>query len=210
MNNHRKPSKTLLRNVVWTHCESGPLDLHPTATEHCSGYLDASMDFEAQSFHPAPKFDEITSSWSPAYARQETRGVSEIGADLIALTLGDVSTAQVYRWLVAKDLTGLVWPNNANTYSRPSCCIVLLLDSTVNQHDYKRIWLKLAREVFGNVTDSAQADFRYRFEYPRTSSNESRLLRHDAEALPTYYGLAPNAISAGPTVATAQQAPATP
>ena len=210
MNKHLKFHESLLRNVVWTHCENGPLDLHPTATTHCTGYLDASIDFEAQSFHPAHGFDEVAPSWCPAYSRQETQGVSEIGADLIALTSEGISADQVYRWLVAQDLTGLVWPTSENTRFRPSCCIVLLLDSTANKHNYKRIWLRLAHEVFGNVTDSAQADFHYRFRYPRTSSNQSQLLRHDALALPTSYGLTLDAISAEPRVATAQRAPAIP
>lgn len=195
MSNHRKHIKALRRNVAWTHCDSGPLDLRPTTTEHRAGYLDASIDFEAQSFHSAPKFGEAVPSWSPGYITQKNGDVIKIGADLIALTSDCVSADKAYRWLVAHDLAGLVWPTIAATPTRPACCVVLLLDSTVNQNKYKQIWMKIACEMVGDQFDPAQADPRHRFDYPRTPTNDSQLLRHDGQAFPVSYEFAVGAIS---------------
>jgi len=197
MSNHRKHNNALIRNVAWTHCDSGPLDLGPTTTTHSSGYLDASIDFEAESYRPAPKSGESPACWSPGYLKHQKGETVGIYADLIALTSQGVSASQVYRWLIGQGLTGLAWPTTTSTRARPSCCTILLLDSTVDQHQYTRIWLKLAAEVFGNTSDPAQADFRHRFEYPCTPNSKSQLLRHDARALPASYGLILDAIRIG-------------
>jgi len=194
MTNHCKHAKALHRNVAWTHCKNGPLDLHPTTTTHRAGYLDASIDFEAESFHPAPKFGEAVPSWSPSYVEQENGDETKTGADLIAFTLDGVSADQAYRWLVAQDLAGLTWPTIADTPTRPTCCVVLLLDSTVTQHDYELIWTKLTRETVGDRFDPEQVDPRHRFDYPRTPTHDSQLLRHDGQALPASYAFSLGAI----------------
>jgi hypothetical protein len=201
MSNQRQLNNALRRNVAWTHCEGGPLDLRPTTTTHSSGYLDASIDFEAESCRLAPKFGETLACWSPGYLKHEKGKVIGICADLIALTSQGMSASQVYRWLITQGLTGLVWPTATSTRARPTSCAVLLLDSIVDQHWYKRIWLRLSAEVFGNTSDPAQADFRHRFEYPCTSNHKSRLLRHDAHALPASYGLILDAIGIEPIAA---------
>lgn len=205
MSNHRKHNNVLVRNVAWTHCDSGPLDLHPTTTTHSSGYLDASIDFEAESYRPAPKLRESLACWSPGYLKHANDEVVGIYADLIALTPQGVSAIQVYRWLVAQGLTGLAWPTATSTRARPTCCAVLLLDSPVEQDRYTRIWLRLSAEVFGNTADPVQADFRHRFEYPYTPNGKSQLLRHDAHALPATYGLLLDAIGTEPFVTTPQR-----
>lgn len=195
MNASRKHTKTLLRHVAWTHCEGGPLDLRPITTAHRAGYLDASIDFEAQSYHPVPELGEAVPAWSPGYVAQENGDETQIGADLIALTLDGVSADLAYRWLVAHDLAGLTWPTIADAPTRPTCCIALLLDRTVNQYKYKLIWARLAREMVGDQFDPAQADPRHRFDYPRTPTNDSQLLRHDGQALPASYAFSLGAIS---------------
>jgi len=202
MSNHRKHINALVRDVAWTHCPNGPLDLLPiTAPEYRAGYLDATGDFEAESYHPTPKFGESLPAWSPGYLHYQKGEVIGSQADLIALTSEGVSASQVHRWLVVHGLTGLVWPTTSSTRARPACCAVLLLASTVDQHRYTQLWLRLAADVFGNTCDPAQADFRHRFDYPRTPNHKSQLLRHDANALPASYGLTLDAIRIGPTTA---------
>jgi hypothetical protein len=200
MRNHRKHNNVLVRNVAWTHFDKGPFDLRPTTITHSSGYLDASIDFEAESYRPAPKFGESLACWSPGYLQHAKDEVVGIYADLIALTSQGLSAIQVYRWLVAQGLTGLVWPTAASTRARPTCCVVLLLDSSVEQDRYTRIWLRLSAEVFGNTADPVQADFRHRFEYPNMPNSKSQFLRHDAHALPASYGLLFDVIGSGQIV----------
>jgi hypothetical protein len=195
MSNQSTHANALRRNAAWTHYKSGSLELRPTKTTHRAGYLDASRDFEAQSFHPVPKLGKAVPAWSPGYVAQENGDETKIGADLIALTMDGVSANQAYRWLVAEDLAGLTWPTIADSPTRPTCCLVLLLDRTVNQHDYKLIWAKLARETVGDQFAPEQADPRHRFDYPRTPTNDSQLLRYDGQALPASYALSLGAIS---------------
>lgn len=195
MSNSRKYANPLTRHVAWSHCEDGPLDLLPTTTAHCSGYLDASIYYEEQSYHPTPKLGEVIPSWIPAYIEKGNGDKTTVQADLIALTINDVSADQVHRWLTAQNLAGMVWPTITDALTRPVCCVLLLLDGTVTEHTYKLLWLKLAREVFANLPDPAQADFRHRFDYPRTSTDVPQLLRHDGHALPVSYAFSLEAIS---------------
>jgi hypothetical protein len=191
----RKYNIDLVRNVAWTECADGPLGLRPITTPHSAGYLDASIDFEAQSYHRTPKHGEAVSYWTTGYVRLDGGDKTTICADLIALSMAGVSAGHAHRWLIAYDLAGLVWPTIADALTRPTCCIVLLLNRTVTEHTYKLLSLKLARDVFADLPDPAQADFRHRFDYPRMPSNESQLLRHNGNALPVDYAISLDSIS---------------
>ena len=193
--NSRKYANPLTRHVVWTHCEAGPLDVRPIAIADSAGYLAASRVFDEQSCHPTPKFGEVIPSWVPAYVKQGDGDKATVQADLIALTIDGVSADQAHCWLTAQNLAGLVWPTITDALTRPVCCVVLLLDGTVTENTYKLLWLKLAREVFANLPDPAQADFRHRFDYPRTPTDVPQLLRHDGHALPVSYAFSLEAIS---------------
>lgn len=195
MNASRKHTKTLLRQVAWTDCERGPLGLRPSTTKHSAGYLDAFIDFEAQSYHSTPKHGEAVPSWTTGYVPYDGDDRTTICADLIALTMAGVSAGHAHRWLIAHNLAGLTWPTAADALTHPTCCIVLLLNRTVTEHTYKLLSLKLARDVFGGLPDPAQDDFRYRFDYPRTPTNESQLLRHNGNALPVDYAISLASIS---------------
>jgi hypothetical protein len=190
----RKYNMDLVRSVAWTEYADGPLGL-PIKTLHSAGYLDASVDFEAQSHHPTPKHGEAVPCWTTGYVRHDGGDRTTICADLIGLAMAGVSAGHAHRWLAAHNLTGIVWPTAADALTHPTCCVVLLLNRTVTEHTYKLLSLKLAREVFGGLPDPAQADFRHRFDYPRTPSNESQLLRHNGNALPVDYAISLDSIS---------------
>lgn len=196
MNTSRNTEKNLLRQVAWTHCERGPLDLRPTKTNHPAGYLDATIDFEAQSCIPSPmRFVPVPSrvpgyfaSWSPGYVDEDAKEDASERADLIVFTLDGVSANRAHRWLSAHNLAGMVWPATAATTNQPSCCIALLLERSVNAETYKLLWIRLAHEVFFDRAGQLQFDFRHRFHYPRAADNgDSQLLRHNGDSIPVVY-----------------------
>lgn len=190
-----KYSIDLTRSVAWTHCEKGPLDLRPVTASHNAGYFDASIDFEAQSYHSTPTQGESESCWAPGYAEHDNHPVETIRADLMAVTMANISAKVVQGWLIEHNIAGLVWPTFMDTRLRPTCCLTLLLNRTVNAQTYQQLWLKLARDVFSKCIDPAQADCRYRFDYPRTPDDQSQLLRHDGHAFPVDYAISLDVIT---------------
>jgi hypothetical protein len=182
----------LVRNVAWTYCGNGPLDLRPYKGLDKANYFDACLDFEEQSFHPMPTQGESMHCWAPGYAERATHAnhvVETIRADLLAVTMANISAEVVHSWLIEYNIAGLVWPTITSTLLRPTCCLTILLNRTVTAHTYKQLWLKLARDVFSERSDPAQADCRYRFDYPRILGDQSLLLRHDGHAFPVDYAL---------------------
>lgn len=185
-----KFSIDLTRSVAWTRCPNGPLDLRPRTVSDCAGYLSASVEFEAESYHPIPAQGESMPCWTPGYVEQGNHAVATIRADLLAVTMANISAHAVHSWLIEHNIAGLVWPTIMDTLLRPTCCLTILLNSTVNAPTYQQLWTKLARDVFSECLDPAQADSRYRFDFPRTPDDESRLLRHDGHAFPVDYAIA--------------------
>ena len=185
----------LVRSVAWTHCENGPLDLRPETAADNAGYLDASIDFEAQSFHPMPTEGEPIPCWSPGYVEHATHAVATIRADLMAVTMAGITAHEVQGWLIKHNIAGMVWPTTANTQLRPTCCMTILLNRTVHEEAYKQVFQKLARDVFAECIDPTQADCRYRFDYPRTPNDQSQLLRHNGHAFPVDYAISLDVIT---------------
>lgn len=185
-----KYSIDLTRSVAWTHCEKGPLDLRPRTASENGDYRDACMDFEEFSFYPTP-----THCWTPGYPEHANHATAPIRADLMAVTMANISAHVVHGWLIDHNITGLVWPTIMGTQLRPTCCLTILLNRTVGAHTYKQLWLKLARDVFAECIDPAQADCRYRFDYPRTHDDQLQLLRHDGHAFPVDYAISLDVIT---------------
>lgn len=182
MSTTHKHSASLRRNVAWTHFKGGRLDLAPARTTHRAGCLDAFIDFEAQSYHRAPKSGETQPVWCPAYLKSNQANDSKVVADMIAFTLPGLSADCLQHWMIENNLTGLIWPIYIPLTSAASC-IVIQLDKTASARVYNKVWKTLAQDLFGNLSDPAQADCRYRFDYPQTHTDQSQLLSYEGHPL---------------------------
>lgn len=171
------------RSIRLTHCRAGYNDLCPQSDERRAGYGEIYEDFFSQSFHSYPARETNCPAWAAAYRAEDDEGQEREFADLMVLDLHGRSVAEAHRLLVEKNLAGLVHPTRSNTIDCPRSRIIFLLNRPVNDANYRRLWSRLAQEVFSHLTNPAHADFRQRYDQPHAIRNQSTLQRHDGNLL---------------------------
>ena len=173
----------IIRSIRLTHFRAGHNDLCPESDLRPARWWEIYEDFCSQSFHPYPADGTNCPAWSAAYRAMDDKGEERDFADLMVFDLHGCSADQAHRLLVVSNLAGLAHPTRSDTLACPRSRIIFPLHRPDNDLTYRRLWSRLAQEVFLPFTNPAHADFRQRYDQPHAARCQSTLLRHDGNVL---------------------------
>lgn len=177
MHSRAQQLSVINRTVGLTECDDGYNSLAPVTVDATASWWEVYADIEAQSFHLYPPRGENCRAWSPGYRAVDNEGVECDLADLMVFDLHGCSTDHVRSWLIENNLEGAVHPTRSDSMTSPRCRLILLLNRPTVDATYRRLWTRLAHEVFADLPDPAHVDLRQRYDQPYTNRRESLLQR---------------------------------
>lgn len=183
MNSNAQAFTSIKRTVGLTNCDDGYNSLRPVNVPAEHYWESVYIDFDSQSFHPYPAPGMAVPAWCPAYRAMDNEGYERDFSDLMVVDLHGCSAGHLEDWLIERRLAGLVHPTRSDSLTSHRSRLILVLDRPVPDATYRRLWNRMAHEVFADLPNAAHADFRQRYDQPHSSQRGSLLRRIDGNPL---------------------------